>query len=118
MTHYDIAVQRWPLPWSTRFQVVEHFWSDDESRLTLVFPSGDSLQFPRMDRRRVKIFANYKDFKLYQAAQSKAAYEAQLGAMGDASAQLHVEWKEPQKPSEEPHPVTEQLPEPQPSEAT
>lgn len=63
MDFYHIAVQRWPLPWMSRFQVTNHFWNDDETKLTLVKTSGDAFSFPRMDRRAVRIYPNYKTYQ-------------------------------------------------------
>lgn len=64
MKFYTIAVQRWPLPWMTRFRAVDHFWSTDELKLTVVDHDGNARSFPRMDRRRVTVFADYRTFQL------------------------------------------------------
>lgn len=80
LAFYDIAVQRWPLPWMSHFRVTDHFWSDDEKRMTLVQLTGDTISFPRMDRRTMKVYDTYRLFKESQrsipAAQAPAEIEA------------------------------------------
>lgn len=60
---YDIGIQRWIFPWLSRYSAIDHFWSDDEKRLTLVRPNGDSLSFGNMDKRTLKVYANIREFK-------------------------------------------------------
>jgi hypothetical protein len=62
MKFYHIAVQRWPLPIMKKIKAIDHFWNDDETRLTVVNARGFSLSFPRMDRREIRLYPNYKTF--------------------------------------------------------
>lgn len=82
--YYHVRVQRRFLPWMSTYTVTHHFWSPDESRLTLVLLSGESLQFPRMDQRKVMIESNYRGFMEYKRFQEYA--ESQQRSLREAAA--------------------------------
>jgi hypothetical protein len=56
---YTIGVQVWRFPWLKTYLVSEHFWSEDGTRLTVVLLNGDAIGFPRMDRKVVRVYADY-----------------------------------------------------------
>jgi hypothetical protein len=64
---YTVAVQTW-LPWMRRYRVTDHFWSEDDCKVTLILVDGSALCVPKMDRRVFKVYPDYKTFKMVHEA--------------------------------------------------
>lgn len=62
MKFYDIAISRSFLP-ARKLKATDHFWSDDEKRLTVVTSSEESFCFGNMDKRTIRLGANYRTYK-------------------------------------------------------
>lgn len=121
MKCYYVRVQRRYLPCMKTYAVTNHFWSPDESRLTLVLLSGESMQIPQMDRRKMCIESNYRGFMEYKQFQEFSANQqkhieehARLlreAAAAPASAPPIITRAAPPPPPE-PAPVAEAMEEP------
>ena len=87
MTYYTVGIQRWRLPIIRKYRVVDHFWSDDETKLTIVDISGAAHSFPHMDKRHVIIFGDYVGFKKLKEAIPAPALPAPEAAPAAAPVQ-------------------------------
>jgi hypothetical protein len=54
---YVIEVQRWPLPFYQKHEVLSH--TVEGGRLKMVYPTGHIVEIPRLDRRRLRIYPEY-----------------------------------------------------------
>lgn len=46
-----------------KIRAVSHFWNREETRLTVIDLRGDAVSFPRMDRRKMTLYSDYRTFK-------------------------------------------------------
>ncbi len=60
---YHVGVQRWPLPLFKRYKVNGHqteLCGGSIPRLVLTCTDGSIVALPKLDRRRVKLYPDYK----------------------------------------------------------